>query len=262
MCVCGGICRGRASCGEGANMSVLEISSLTKLYKNGRGIRRVSISAEKGDIVGLLGPNGSGKTTTMKTVLGLCRADEGRITVFGKDMEEHFEENMRRIGALIEAPAFYGELTARKNLQMFAKYYDGVDDKRIDEVLELVRLSQYKKDRAARFSLGMKQRLGLAAALLSKPELVFLDEPSNGIDIEGMIEIREIVKGMSEKYGTAFIISSHLAGELEKFCTKVAVMHEGELIAFSPIGEALEYHPSLEDYYLDTVKDKRGEITL
>lgn len=243
-------------------MSVLEIKEITKLYKNGRGIKRISMTVEKGDIVGLLGPNGSGKTTTMKSVLGLCHADEGVIKVFGKNMAEHFEENMEHIGALIEAPAFYGDMTAKRNLQLFARYYKNADEARIEQVLEIVRLSQYKKDKTSRFSLGMKQRLGLAIAFLSMPDLVLLDEPANGIDIEGMIEIREIVKGMRDKYGTTFLISSHLASEIEKTCNKAAIIHEGELIDFTTMDEALKYHPSLEDYYLEKVKDKRGDIVL
>ena len=126
-------------CGE---MSIIEIKNLTKLYKNGRGIKNISINVEQGDIVGLLGPNGSGKTTTMKTILGLCRPDSGEITVFGKSMEDNFEENMEKIGALIEAPAFYTEMTARNNLELFARHYKNVTKSRIDHVLEMVRLSQ------------------------------------------------------------------------------------------------------------------------
>ncbi len=248
--------------GECWLLSILEIKHLTKTYKNGRGIRNVSLTAERGDAVGLLGPNGSGKTTTMKTVLGLCHASGGSIRVFERDMTEYFEENMARIGALIEAPAIYGEMTARKNLELAARFYPNADAARIDKVLEIVRLSEYKKDKVARFSLGMKQRLGLAIAILSEPELVFLDEPANGIDIEGMIEIREIIAAMREEYGTTFIISSHLSSEIEKTCNKVAIMHEGELIATAETAELLRGRVSLEEYYLNMVKNRRGEIVL
>lgn len=242
--------------------TILEISKLTKMYKNGRGVKRVSFSMEKGDIVGLLGPNGSGKTTTMKVILGLCHADEGNIKVFGMDLNEHFEEIMDRIGCLVEAPSIYTDLTAVQNLKMMAKYYPKVTDEHIDKALEIVRLSQYKKDKAGKFSLGMKQRLGLAMAWLAEPELVILDEPVNGLDIEGMIEVREIIGQMAKKYETSFLISSHLSVEIEKTCNKVGVMYEGELVSFTTLEKAMEFHPTLEDYFLATVKEKRGNIVL
>ncbi len=242
--------------------NVLEISKLTKLYKNGRGIKRVSFSVEKGDVVGLLGPNGSGKTTTMKVILGLCRRDEGEVKVFGMELDDNFEKIMDRVGCLVEAPAIYPELSAIKNLRMMARYYPHVTEERIDKALEIVRLSQYKKDKAGKFSLGMKQRLGLAMAWLSEPELIILDEPVNGLDIEGMIEVREIIGQMAKKYGATFLISSHLSVEIEKTCNKVGVMYEGEMVKFSTMQEAMEFHPTLEDYFLATVKEKRGDVVI
>ncbi len=242
--------------------SVIEIKDLTKLYKNGRGIKNVSFSVNKGDIVGLLGPNGSGKTTVMKAILGLNRPSAGIIRLFGKDADEHFEEVMRKVGALVEAPALYKDLSAEANLKIAARLYDGVDNERIINVLELVHLSQYKNDKAGKFSLGMKQRLGLALALLAKPQLLILDEPVNGLDIEGVVEIREIILKLSSLYGTTFLISSHLASEIEKTCSKVAVMHEGELISFDTTEDALRLNPSMEEYFLSVVRNKRGELLL
>ena len=242
--------------------SVIEIKDLTKLYKNGRGIKNVSFSVNKGDIVGLLGPNGSGKTTVMKAILGLNRPSAGIIRLFGKDADEHFEEVMRKVGGLVEAPALYKDLSAEANLKIAARLYDGVDNERIINVLELVHLSQYKNDKAGKFSLGMKQRLGLALALLAKPQLLILDEPVNGLDIEGVVEIREIILKLSSLYGTTFLISSHLASEIEKTCSKVAVMHEGELISFDTTEDALRLNPSMEEYFLSVVRNKRGELLL
>lgn len=240
-------------------MSIIEVQNLTKLYKNGRGIKNISFTVEKGDILGLLGPNGSGKTTIMKAVTGLLRPDSGEIRVFGLRNDEHFEEIMQRTGALIEAPAIYKELSAYKNLKIHAGMYPGITDSRIEQVLETVHLAEYKKDKAGRFSLGMKQRLGLAIALLTNPKLVILDEPVNGLDIEGVVEVREIIKKLSER-GVTFLISSHMASEIEKTCTKTAVMYSGELVAFDTMEAALRLNPSLEDYFLNTVKEKRGEI--
>ena len=241
--------------------TVLSVQSLCKLYKNGRGIKNITFDVERGDVVGLLGPNGSGKTTTMKVILGLCHADSGSFEVFGMKSEENFEEIMLRTGALIEAPSIYDYLSAEDNLRLAARFYKNVDSARIDKVLEIVRLDKYRRDKAGRFSLGMKQRLGIALALLSEPELIVLDEPANGLDIEGMVEIREIITALSEK-GVTFLISSHLAAEIEKTCGKVAVIHEGEMVSFCTMEQALEFNPTLEDYFLSVVKEKRGSIAI
>lgn len=241
---------------------VLDVEQLTKLYKNGRGVKNINFSIERGDVVGLLGPNGSGKTTIMKTIMGLCHADSGHVTIFGNDVEEDVERTLAKVGGLIERPAIFEYLSARENLKMMARYYPGVDNARIDHVMEVVRISRYQKEKAGRFSLGMKQRLGLALAILSDPELVVLDEPTNGLDIEGTVEIREIIKRMAAEKGTSFLIASHLAPELEKTCNKVAVVHEGDLLSFEPMGEALKLNPSLEDYFLSMVKDKRGTVLI
>lgn len=243
-------------------MKIIEVNNLTKLYKNGRGIKNVSFSVEKGDILGLLGPNGSGKTTVMKAVSGLIRPDKGSIRVFGKPQEENFEEIMFKTGTLIEAPAIYKDLTAYQNLLIRARLFPSVKKERIERVLQTVHLDQYKNDKAGRFSLGMKQRLGLALALLTEPELLILDEPVNGLDIEGVVEVREIIKSLSEEKGITFLISSHMSAEIEKTCTKTAVMYNGEIIAFNTMEEALRLHPSLEDYFLSTVKERRGDIVI
>lgn len=243
-------------------MNVIEISNLTKLYKNNRGIRNISLTVEKGDILGLLGPNGSGKTTAMKAVLNLVHSI-GDIKVFGMDLNDQFEEIMRRVGALIESPAIYKDMTAYQNVKMHAAMYPDITKEHIEHILDVVHLLPYKNDKAGRFSLGMKQRLGLAVAFVSNPELIILDEPVNdGLDIEGVVEIREIIKRLNEEKGVTFLISSHMASEIEKTCNKVAVMYEGELIAKSSTEDALKLHPSMEDYFLTVVKDRRGEILI
>lgn len=241
---------------------VLDVSGLTKLYRNGRGISNVSLALERGDVVGLLGPNGSGKTTTMKAIAGLVHADTGSVRIFGHDVAEDFEKAMDRVGCLIEAPALYEYMTAEANLRLASRYYSAVTKQRIDEVLKLVRLDKYRKDKVGRFSLGMKQRLGLALALLSEPELLILDEPANGLDIEGIVEIREIILRLAKEKGITFLISSHIAAEIEKTCNKVAVLHEGEMLAFDKMEDALMRSPTLEDYYLEKVRDKRGPLVL
>ncbi len=242
-------------------MNVIEINNLTKLYNNNRGVKNISLTVQQGDILGLLGPNGSGKTTVMKAILNLVHS-EGDIKVFGMDLHDNFEEIMRRTGALIESPAIYKDMTAYQNVKMHAAMYPHIDKDRIEHILDVVHLLPYKNDKAGRFSLGMKQRLGLAIAFVSDPELIILDEPVNGLDIEGVVEIREIIKRLNEERGVTFLISSHMASEIEKTCNKVAVMYEGELIAKSATEDAMRLHPSMEDYFLSVVKEKRGEVII
>ena len=240
----------------------LEVNDLTKLYKNGRGISGMTFEINRGDVLGLLGPNGSGKTTSMKAICGLCRPDKGHARIFGHSIDEEFELAMEKVGCLIEMPSLYEYLTAQKNLKLMARLYEGITVERIDHILRVVRLDKYRNERVSRFSLGMKQRLGLAMALISEPELVILDEPANGLDIEGMVEIRDIITRMASEKGTTFLISSHLAGEIEKTCNKVAVVYEGEMLSFETMEQALRLSPTLEDYFLTKVRDKRGVVAI
>lgn len=240
---------------------VLEITNFKKLYRNGRGVKDLSLTVNRGDIVGLLGPNGSGKTTTMKAICGMTAPDSGTIKIFGNDVADNIEKALENAGFLIEAPAIYGAATAEQNLKMAAGYYN-IGNDRIDKVLDIVKLSPFKNDRADRFSMGMKQRLGIALALLSNPGFLVLDEPFNGLDIEGVVHIRELILKLSEEYGTTFLISGHIAPELEKICTHTAVIHEGYLLAYDTLDGALKFHPSLEDYYLALVREAEGSIEL
>ncbi len=242
-------------------MNIIEARNLTKLYKNGRGVKNINLTVERGDVLGLLGPNGSGKTTIMKALLNLVRA-EGEIKIFGTDLLDGYEEIMQRTGALIEAPAVYKDLSAQKNLELHAAPYMDVSGEKIERALRLVHLWDYRNDKAGKFSLGMKQRLGLALAFVSAPDLMILDEPVNGLDIEGVVEIREIIKRLNAERGVTFLISSHMAGEIEKTCGKAAVVYEGGIIDFTSVADALKLHPSMEDYFLSVIKRERGEIVL
>ena len=235
-------------------MNVIEIKNLTKLYGNGRGIKNLNLTVEQGDILGLLGPNGSGKTTAMKAILNHVNA-EGSVKVFGMDLHDNFESIMQRTGALIESPAIYKDLSAYQNVKMHANMYPNIDRKRIEHILDVVHLLPYKNDKAGKFSLGMKQRLGIAAAIMEDPDIIILD-------VEGVVEIREIIKKLNAEKNVTFLISSHMAGEIEKTCNKVAVIYESELIATSTTEDALRLHPSMEDYFLSVVKDRRGEIII
>ena len=241
---------------------VLHLDHVSKVYSNGRGAKNITFAVNRGEVVGLLGPNGSGKTTIMKAVTGLCQPTSGKITVFGADAVDQREEALAKVGTLIEQPALYENLTAWDHLVMAGRYYPNVDQARMEKVLEIVGLSPYKKERCGKFSLGMKQRMGLALALLSEPELMILDEPTNGLDIEATVEIREIIIRLAKEKGVTFLVASHLASEIEKMCTKVMVLYEGEMLSCDSKEEALRLNPSLEDYFLAKVRDKKGSVVL
>ena len=241
---------------------VLHLDHVSKVYSNGRGAKNITFTVNRGEVVGLLGPNGSGKTTIMKAVTGLCQPTSGKITVFGADAVDQREEALAKVGTLIEQPALYENLTAWDHLVMAGRYYPNVDQARMEKVLEIVGLAPYKKERCGKFSLGMKQRMGLALALLSEPELMILDEPTNGLDIEATVEIREIIIRLAREKGVTFLVASHLASEIEKMCSKVMVLYEGEMLSCDSKVEALRLNPSMEDYFLAKVRDKKGSVVL
>ena len=241
---------------------VLHLDHVSKVYSNGRGAKNITFTVNRGEVVGLLGPNGSGKTTIMKAVTGLCSPTSGKVTVFGADAVDQREEALAKVGTLIEQPALYENLTAWDHLVMAGRYYPNVDQARMEKVLEIVGLAPYKKERCGKFSLGMKQRMGLALALLSEPELMILDEPTNGLDIEATVEIREIIIRLAREKGVTFLVASHLASEIEKMCSKVMVLYEGEMLSCDSKEEALRLNPSMEDYFLAKVRDKKGSVVL
>jgi len=244
---------------------VLELENLTKLYNNGRGAEDISFALAPGEVLGMLGPNGSGKTTTMKAIAGLVGLTRGSARICGIDVAKQHELAMRHTGCLIEAPSLYEHMTAFQNLKLAARFYENVDNERIDEVLRMVEMDKYKKDKVASFSLGMRQRIGMALALLSDPELLILDEPANGLDIEGMVYVREVVKKAAEK-GAAVLISSHLAHEIEQCAAKAAIMYGGKLLCVESMDAILARSPSLEDYFLEQVSKTRamddGQLTI
>ncbi|HEX3028927.1 MAG TPA: ATP-binding cassette domain-containing protein [Clostridia bacterium] len=237
---------------------ILEVKGLTKLYKNKRGIRDITFDIYKGDVFGFLGPNGAGKTTAMKAIASLCRADSGEIKVQGYDCMDEYEKAMEGVGCIIENPAAFEYMSGYKNLEMVSRYYEGIDGSRIDEVLETVGLKEFKDEKVSGYSLGMKQRLGLAAAILSNPELVILDEPLNGLDIEGMVEMRKLIKTLSEEKRITFFISSHLIHEVELTCNRIGIIQNGRLLETGLVSDMKKESDSLEEYYLNKIKEVRG----
>ncbi|MDO3410274.1 ABC transporter ATP-binding protein [Saccharibacillus sp. CPCC 101409] len=230
-------------------MTVVRIDNLTKKYANRRGVEKLSLEIEAGQVLGLLGPNGSGKTTAMKAIVGLLSRDAGEVSLFGLDPAEHLPAILARTGCMIESPGLYPYLTAEQNLRLTGRFYPGFDTDAVGALLDEVGLLPQRREKVRRFSMGMKQRLALAAALLPKPDLLVLDEPTNGMDIEGAALFREIVRRETAR-GCAVLLSSHLSHEMEQLCTHVAVLQGGVLLDTASVPEALERYGSLERYYL------------
>ncbi len=221
--------------------TVLNTAALTKHYGAIRAVDGIDLHLERGSVYGILGPNGSGKTTTLGMLMGAIQPTSGSFSWFGNGQQD---ENRKRIGCILEHPIFYPYLSGEQNLRITAGI-KGVDEKEIDKVLALVELSARKKSAAATYSLGMKQRMALAAALLGDPEVLVLDEPTNGLDPQGIAEIRGLVRRVSEM-GKTILIASHLLDEIEMVCSHVAVIKNGKLLAQGAVGEILGEERLLE----------------
>ncbi|MFD2917564.1 ABC transporter ATP-binding protein [Psychroserpens luteus] len=199
--------------------------------KTKQDIENLELKIPKGSIYGFLGPNGSGKSTTIRLLLGLLKKNSGSVVLFGETFNNKTRlKILNRVGALIENPSLYDHLNAVDNLRIAANYRQNIASNRINEVLEVVKLTDAKNKRIKEYSLGMKQRLGLAISLLSNPELIILDEPTNGLDPKGIIEMRTLIKDLNETYGTTIFISSHLLSEIERTCTHVGIIRNGKMI--------------------------------
>ena len=234
---------------------VLEVKDLTKIYSNGRGVKNISFEVIKGEIFGFLGPNGAGKTTVMKSIIGLNSIQSGNVKILGHDLKNEFEVALKCVGAIIETADVYEYMSAYNNLKTVARFYSNIKESDIDDILVKVNLSQYKNEKVSKFSLGMKQRLSLAMALISNPELVILDEPTNGLDIEGTVEMRNMIIELAKEKNMTFFISSHLVHELELMCNKVAIIHNGQLInSGTSINEIKKEYNTLEDFYMHEIK--------
>lgn len=232
---------------------VIELINLSKVYKNGRGIQNVNLDIYRGQIFGFLGPNGAGKTTAMKIMTGLVKPDRGDVKILGYSILEEFEKAIYKVGCIIENAEAYSYLTAFENLRQFSRYYNNIDDAKIEEVLDMVGLLKYKDEKPEKFSLGMKQRLGIASSILCDPEIVILDEPLNGLDVEGMIDVRNIIKNLAENKNTTFFISSHLIHDIELTCTHIGVLYNGNLINVDTTKNILNNYASLENYFISEV---------
>src|ERR1700704_4551294 len=209
---------------------VLETLELTKKYRRRVVVDQLSLMVEGGDIFGFLGQNGAGKSTTIRMVLGLVRPTSGHVRVLGYDMSHQPLPALRRVGAIIDGPAFYENFSGRQNLRMLAAMSGGAERQRIETVLEIVGLRDRAGDRVRVYSHGMRQRLGIAQALLPNPELIILDEPTDGLDPQGVSETRALIRRLRDELGLTVMLSSHLLHEVEQICNRVAIIDEGRLL--------------------------------
>jgi lantibiotic transport system ATP-binding protein len=242
--------------------TVIKTDSLSYHFSSGqKTLDDINLRVEKGSIYGFLGPNGAGKTTTLRLILGLLRNQHGDIKVFDENISSNRLSILRRIGSLIEQPSIYGHLTARENLEVYRKIFK-VSKSRIEEVLALVDLSNTGKKRARQFSLGMKQRLSIAIALLHKPELLILDEPTNGLDPNGIIETRELIKKLNKEEGVTIIVSSHILAEVEKMASHVGIIHKGKMLFQGTLPELQNLKNKKNFIQIDTSDNAAAERIL
>lgn len=224
---------------------MITTAGLCKQYGKVLRVKDLDLSVPDGAVYGFLGPNGAGKSTTMKMILGLVRPTNGTITVFGSQLGSRNRLSiLKNVGSLIESPSYYGHLTGKENLRVMSTL-KGVPDKDIDRVLHTVRLENQKEKRVSQYSMGMKQRLGLACALLGSPKLLILDEPTNGLDPAGIQEMRELIRSLPQQYGMTVMVSSHLLSEIDQIASSVGIISRGELVfqgSMTTLRERSNYH--------------------
>lgn len=233
------------------NNIIISTNRLTKVFGKIVAVNDLHLEVMRGDVFGFLGPNGSGKTTTIRMLLGLIRPTAGRAVLFGMDTAYQLPEILQRVGAIVEMPLFYPYLSGLDNLRVIAASsgmrLGPINDRRLEEVLDIVELHTYENLAYRKYSLGMKQRLGIAAALLTDPELVLLDEPTNGLDPSGMIEIRRLIQRLSA-LGKTIFLSSHILYEVQQVCNRVAILQKGNLVVQGKVSELLQQSQKVEIY--------------
>lgn len=223
--------------GKDTPLELLKIENLTKIIRKKKILDNISLAVNSGEIVGFLGPNGAGKTTTIKMIMGLFNITGGNITICGHDVVSDFENAMQYVGGIIENPDLYKRMTGRQNLEYYASMYKNSNKEHVDEVVELVKMSQRINDKVRSYSLGMRQRVGIAQALLHTPRLLVLDEPTNGLDPIGIKELRDLLKYLSKNAGVGVFISSHLLSEMELMCDRIYIIDNGVMIGEKSISQ-------------------------
>ncbi len=240
---------------------IVQTTGINFSFGGQKTLHDVNLHVEQGRIYGFLGPNGAGKTTTLRLLLGLLKNQEGNIQVFGKELAPNRMEILKKIGSLIEQPSLYNHLTAKENLEIYRRIY-GVPKERITEVLTLVGLGETGTKKAKQFSLGMKQRLSIAVALLHRPELLILDEPTNGLDPNGIIETRELIKRLNAEFGVTVLVSSHILAEIERMATHVGIIHKGAFLFQGPLSELHQLQSKKSYLQIETANNEAAMAVL
>ena len=234
-------------------METLKCIKLEKKVKDKILVQDISFSVNQGEVVGLVGPNGAGKTTIIKLILGLVKITKGNVYINGLDIEKNFVKAIEKVGAIVENPDLYMYLSGYDNLKITANNYKNISKERINEVIKIVGLENRIKDKVSTYSLGMRQRLGIAEAIINNPQLLILDEPTNGLDVEGIIEIRNLIKDLSKK-GIAILVSSHNLSEIGNICSRIIAVKNGKIVEDSDIDNFTDGgRLSLEDAFIKKV---------
>ncbi|MBY6932098.1 ABC transporter ATP-binding protein [Clostridium botulinum] len=242
--------------------AVLELKNVSKVMGNTVLVEDISFTVNKGEIFGFLGPNGAGKTTTIKMITGLYSISKGEIYIDGKNVKKQFEKALQGVGGIIENPEMYGYLSGKDNLKIYARMHGGITKHRIDEVVNLVKLGNRINDKVSKYSLGMRQRLGVAQALLHRPKLLILDEPTNGLDPMGIKELRETLRELCDKEGLSVMVSSHLLSEMELMCDRFGIIDSGKIIDIKTIDDIKDNESLNIKTYLLEVNDKKKTIRI
>lgn len=249
---------------------VLVVNNLTKVYGQKKVVNNVSFSIYEGQIFGFVGPNGAGKSTTIRMITGLTPITSGSARICGYSVERNFTTAISKVGAVVETPQLYGYLSGLKNLKIFASFYGKAAANRINEIVKLVGMENRIKDKVSTYSLGMKQRLGIAQALLNKPKLLILDEPTNGLDPNGIVEMRNILRALAKKEKITIIISSHNLAELEQTCDVIGLINNGRLIEFKTMDDInklveskqrVQFYCNYPNYAAFLIKKKYGILS-
>ena len=238
-------------------MKVLEVKNIDKFFGKKQILKDISFDIEEGEILGFVGPNGSGKTTTIKIILGLQQASRGEVFINGNNIKDNYENAIRKVGAIVESPDMYMYLSGLENLKLVANYYN-ISHNEIERVVEFVGLKDRIKDKVTKYSLGMRQRLGIAQAILNKPNLLIVDEPTNGLDPSGIIEFRNMLKELAKKEKMSIFISSHNLAEIENICDKVLLLKEGKIVS-SDVLKEVENNDKYKLELSSTLKLKKEE---
>jgi ABC-2 type transport system ATP-binding protein len=245
-----------------SNEPIISLSNVTKVIGRATIIDNLTFDVPQGEIFGFLGPNGAGKTTTIRMIVGLMSITKGQILIKGKNIKSEFEQAIRHVGAIVESPEMYKYLSGYQNLVHYARMVPGVTKERIDEVVSLVKLENRIHDKVKKYSLGMRQRLGVAQALLHRPSLLILDEPTNGLDPAGIRELRDYLRYLTRTEGISVVVSSHLLSEMELMCDRVAVLQRGKLVEVMPIQEFTRGNDQTQTYQIQAQPPEQALVTV